>query len=74
MNKIILQFGLLVFALSIIFFSRMDLPLPDLFFKSFVVFAATTIMLSIITMAFIKAINKTSFDKGRETSNKIDRK
>ena len=74
MNKIILQFGLIVFALSIIFFSWLGLSITSLLFKSFVVFVATTVMLSIVTMVFIKAINKTSFDKKSEKSNNINRK
>ncbi len=74
MNKIILQFGLLVFALSIIFFSWLGMSITNLLIKSFVVFIATTVMLSIVTMVFVKAINKTSFDKKNEKSNNINRK
>ncbi|MHB1687334.1 MAG: hypothetical protein ACYCVH_08165 [Ignavibacteriaceae bacterium] len=74
MNKIILQFGLLTFFLSVIFFSRMGLSLTDLLFKSFIIFIATTVMLSIIVMIFIKAINKVSLDKKRDTTNNINGK
>ena len=74
MNKIILQFGLLVFALSIIFFSWLGMSITNLLFKSFVVFVATTVMLSIVTMVFIKAINKTSYNKKNENLNNINRK
>ncbi len=74
MNKIILQLGMLAFFLSVIFFSRMGLPITELFFKSFVVFVATTVMLSIIIMAFIKAINKTSFEKKRDITKNLNGK
>jgi len=72
MNKLILNFGLLVFCLSVIFFSRVGLPIQDVLFKSFLIFILLTVMLSIIVIIFIRAVNKVAFDKNSElTKNKI---
>jgi hypothetical protein len=66
MNKIVLQVGLLVFCLGIIFFSRMELPVQDVLFRSFLIFVSLTVLLSIIVIMFIKAVNKVSADKHKE--------
>ena len=58
-----LQFGLLVFSLSVIFFSRIGLPVLQVLTRSFIVFVATTFMLGIIVIVFVNAINKTSYKK-----------
>ncbi len=72
MNKIVLNFGLLVFCLSVIFFSRMGLPLQDVLFRSFLIFVSLTVMLSIVVIIFIKAVNKVSYEKNNEiTNNKL---
>ncbi len=72
MNKIILNFGLLVFCLSVIFFSRIGLPLQVVLFRSFLIFVSLTVMLSIIAIIFIKAVNKVSLEKKNElTKNQI---
>ena len=72
MNKIILNFGLLVFCLSVIFFSRVGLPIQDVLFRSFLIFVSLTVMLSVVVIIFIKAVNKVSFEKKNEiTNNKI---
>lgn len=63
MHKIVLQFGLLVFFLSIIFFSQQELGVLIILARSFVVFAVVTIMISLMILAFIKAVNKTSNDR-----------
>lgn len=63
MNKIVLQFGLLVFFLSVIFFSRVGLPVLQVLFRSFIVFVAATLMLGFVVIIFIKSINKTSIKK-----------
>jgi len=63
MNKIVLQFGLLVFSLSLIFFSRIGLPIQQVLMRSFIVFVATTLLLGIIVIVFVNAINKASFKK-----------
>ena len=74
MNKIVLQFGILVFFLSVIFFSRMALPVQDVLFRSFLVFITTTVMVSIIVITFVKAVNKASYNKSKEISENINRK
>ncbi len=74
MNKIVLQFGLLVFSLSLIFFSRLGLPFEVVILKSFFVFVFTTVLLSIVVLVFVRAINKESFNKNIEYSEKINRK
>ena len=71
MNKIILNFGLLVFCLSIIFFSRIGLPVQDVLIRSFLIFLAVSVMLSIIALVFIRAINKTSSEKYKEITQNI---
>jgi len=74
MNKIVLQFGLLVFSLSLIFFSRAGLPFETVILKSFFVFVFTTVLLSIVVLVFVRAINKESYNKNIEYSEKINRK
>ena len=74
MNKIILNFGLLVFSLSIIFFSRVGLPVQDVLIRSFLIFLAVTVMLSLIALGFIKAINKASSEKNKELTQNFSRK
>ena len=65
MNKIVLYFGLLVFFISIIIFSQQGLQIVDVIIRSIAVFMVVTIMLSILAIAFLKAINKASMDKER---------
>ncbi len=74
MNKIILNFGLLVFCLSVIFFSRVGLPVQDVLFRSFLIFIAITVMLSIVVIIFIRAVNKVSYQKNDEIINNNIRK
>lgn len=71
MNKIILQFGLLSFFISIIIFSQQGIPLQDVLIRAFVVFVILTIMISILVIVFIKFINKTSFEKQKELSDNL---
>lgn len=63
MNKIILQFGLLVFLFSIIYFVQKGASLDKIILNSLAIFIFLTVMLSILTIGLIKAINKNSFDK-----------
>ena len=65
MNKIVLYFGLLVFCISIIIFSQQDLQILDVLLRSLAVFIVVTIMLSILAIAFLKAINKASMEKDK---------
>ncbi len=60
MNKIILQFGLLVFFLSIFFFSQEGKDIGQSLLKSFMIFAVVTAMGSIFMIVFIRSINKSS--------------
>lgn len=71
MNKIVLQFGLLVFFFSIIFFTQRGLPIEKVLLNSFAIFILFTTMLSLILIGLIKAINKNSIDKLEEINEQI---
>lgn len=71
MNKIVLQFGLLVFFFSIMFFTQKGLPIEKVLLNSFAIFILLTTMLSLILIGLIKAINKNSIDKLEEMSEQI---
>ncbi len=71
MNKIVLYFGLLIFFLSIIFFSQKGLLIEDVLLRSFGIFLVITVMSSILALAFVKAINKTALDKENELKDNI---
>ncbi|GIK22510.1 MAG: hypothetical protein PHY57_02260 [Ignavibacterium sp.] len=58
MNKILIQFGLLVFCFALIFFSQRGMPLQDVVLKSFIVFVAFTIVLSVVVLFVLKMVNK----------------
>ena len=58
MNKILIQFGLLIFCFSLIFFSQRGMPLQDVVMKSFIVFISLTIALSVVVLFVLKMINK----------------
>ena len=62
MQKVIIQIGLLIFFLAVIFFTKMGLPLKDILIRAGVLFFALTILLSVVTIIFMKQINKTSYD------------
>ena len=74
MNKIILHVGLLIFILSIVFFSRMDIAIEEILLRSFLVFFLLTFMLGVITILFMKSISKTTSNKNRESAQPIERK
>jgi hypothetical protein len=63
MNKIVLQFGLLFFFFSVIYFTQRGMEFDKILLNSFLVFIILTTMLSIIVIGLIKAINKNSFNK-----------
>ena len=71
MNKIILNFGLLVFCIAIIIFAQQDISILDIILKSFVVFFAVTMMIGILLLVFIKTINKAVMDKGKKLEENI---
>lgn len=58
MNKILLQFGLLIFCFTLIFFSQRGMALQDVVVKSFIVFISLTIIMSIMALFVLKIINK----------------
>jgi hypothetical protein len=68
MHKIVLNAGLLIFALSVVFFSKNNLPILDVLLRSFLVFFIATVMLSIATIIFMKSINKVSLKKSKDLS------
>lgn len=63
MNKIVLQFGLLIFFFSIIYFTQKGLPFEKILINSFAIFIIVTTMASIIVIGLIKSINKNSLNK-----------
>jgi hypothetical protein len=71
MNKIILQFGILVFLFSFIYFSQRGMGIEKTLINSFAIFILLTIMLSILVIALIKAINRNSFNKLNELSDNL---
>ena len=71
MNKIVLNFGLLIFFLSVLIFSERGLQWDVVLLRSFVIFMVVSVMGSFFAMAFVKAINKTSLEKGNELNEKL---
>lgn len=73
MNKIIVQIGLLVFFISVIFFVQKNLAIQDVLIRSLVLFVASTIMLSLLYLVFVKSINKMAVSKRKSFSDNIGR-
>jgi len=71
MNKIVLQFGILVFFISIIYFTQRGMALTQILLYSFSIFILLTIMLSVILIGLIKAINKNSLNKLGDISDHL---
>lgn len=71
MNKIVFNFGLLVFFVSIIFFTQKGLSVEHVLLKSFIIFFSVTLMLGFLTIAFIKAINKASAERVKKLNQNI---
>lgn len=71
MNKIILNIGLLVFCFSIIFFSQRQMTLAEVVIKSFIVFVASTVILSVTAIVLAKLIQKTESVKNANTDHSI---
>lgn len=57
MHKIILYFGLLVFCISLIFYSQKEIPIEQMVIRSLMIFAVVSIAASILALIFIRAIN-----------------
>ncbi len=72
MNKIIIQFGLLVFFFSVIYFVQKGLDVTRVILNSLSIFLLLTIMLSFVTISLIKAINRNSLEKIKEESSGKD--
>ncbi|MDP3148065.1 MAG: hypothetical protein Q8N83_02940 [Ignavibacteria bacterium] len=68
MNKIVLQIGLLIFSVSIIYYSSRNIPLEDILLRSIIIFFAFTLLTGLIVLMFMKSINKVSFEKNKETN------
>jgi hypothetical protein len=71
MNKIILNFGLLIFFVAIIIFSQQGMLIQDVLIKSFVIFFIITLMLTLLALTFIKAINKTFSEKQKNINGNL---
>ncbi|GBD92212.1 hypothetical protein BMS3Abin04_02947 [bacterium BMS3Abin04] len=71
MNKIVLNFGLLIFFISVVVFSQKGMLVQDVLIRSTIVFFVVTIMFSILALAFIKAINKTGTGKQKHINHKL---
>lgn len=67
MNRIVLQIGLLIFSISIIYFSSRNIPLEDVLLRSTIIFFAFTLLVGLIVLMFMKSINKVSFEKNKES-------
>jgi len=74
MNKIILNLGLLFFFFSVIFFAQRQLSVFDVLIKSFVVFFFITLVLTILSLIFIKSINKKALNKSHELTENLSEK
>ena len=74
MNKIVFQIGLLAFSLSLIYFGQRNLDYSEVLLRSFVFFVFVTLSLSVLTILFIKSINKAAARKTSELANKTNRK
>ncbi len=74
MHKIIINIGLLVFFLAIIFFTRMGLPLQDILLRSIILFLVLTILMSFIASLFLKSVRSLSTDLTNENSENQDGK
>jgi hypothetical protein len=71
MNKIIMNIGLLLFFLAVIFFSQRELPVQDVLLRSFAIFICGTAMLAILGIIFIRSINKTALNKSTKASENL---
>jgi len=73
MNKIVLNIGLLIFFLSIIFFSQRGLAVEDIIMRALIIFVVSTILMSILVIIFIRSINKTAIAKEKNLTENISR-
>jgi hypothetical protein len=66
MQKIVTQTGLLIFFLSVIYFSRMGQPLKDILLKSSLLFVVFTISAAVLVLIFLKYSERISPDQNEE--------
>ncbi len=71
MNKIVLNFGLLVFFVSIVIYSQQGLTIEEILLRSFVIFVLVTVMFGILVITFLKAINRASLEKGKNLKDNL---
>jgi len=71
MNKIVLQIGLLIFALSLIYFGQRNMEFIDVILKSFVMFIFSTFAVALITILFMKSINNASMKKNASIAKNL---
>ncbi|MBN1301129.1 MAG: hypothetical protein JW995_07915 [Melioribacteraceae bacterium] len=74
MNRIVLNIGLLLFFLAIVFFSQRQLPFYDVLLKSFAIFVFSTGMLAVVGIVFIRSINKKALSKTNNITDNISGK
>lgn len=74
MNKIVLQVGLLIFSLSLIYFGQRSIEFTEVLLRSFIMFIASTLVLAVITLILIKFINNVSVKKNAEVAKNLGRK
>ncbi len=67
MNKVILNFGLLIFCFALIFFSQRGMPILDVLIKSSVVFVVLTIVVSVVTLFIIRFLSKSTTYNSADT-------
>lgn len=58
MNKIILNLGFFVFFISLVLFGLQEESIVKVILRSIVVFFSVTIILSLLTLIFIKLVQK----------------
>jgi len=71
MNKIVLQVGLLVFSISVIYYSSRSIPIEDILIRSTIIFLTFTLLTGGIVLIFMKSINKVSFEKNKDNNFKL---
>ncbi len=71
MHKIVLNFGLLTFFISLIIFTQQNIPLEDVFFRAFAIFVIVTLMSGILVIVFFKAIAKAMYEKALQKQDSI---
>lgn len=71
MNKIIIQVGMLVFFVSVIFFAQRGLTVDQVLLRSFMIFVFVTSMLAIISIIIIKSISKSASKKNNDLAQNL---